>query len=397
MDTPSVNENSPMPGTAVRTSSGEARSETSRTSVTPVTLASHGDDEEAQDRRGFIPGVVAFWKKINNDWIFNLAGLLAYNFLMALFPILLLLIAGFGILLNYISPQTEVTLEQYIAGALPQNVGTIIVHGVTTHLRHSVGPLLLVGIVTSLITGSRLFLTLENCFGIIFRLRGRTPLRQNRMAFGMLLLYMVLLPILFLISIIPADIITLFDPHRQSAIGGSFLTASRILIGFLAAFLLFGATYMFVPHRLSRWKSWQRNWIGALVAAVLLIAYELLFPLYERLFLHADDYGSVAGFAIVILLFFYYLAFILLLGAEINSWAAGQRETAVDLPGVLHAVQAHRSVHGAAGPTAGQPNEEMQHDRWLSPASRYLLDSLKRLRAIRRNARQRLQKPPDTL
>jgi uncharacterized BrkB/YihY/UPF0761 family membrane protein len=112
-----------------------------------------------------------------HDWIFNLAGLLAYNFLMALFPLLLLLVAVLGIILNRISPQTELTVQQYIAGALPANVGTSIVEGVITHLKHSVGTLLLVGIVTSHITGSRLFLTLENCFGIIFRLGGRPPLR----------------------------------------------------------------------------------------------------------------------------------------------------------------------------------------------------------------------------
>jgi len=30
------------------------------------------------------------------------------------------------------------------------------------------------------------------------------------------------------------------------------------------------------------------------------------------------------------------------------------------MPGILHAVQAHRSTRGAAGPTAGEPQEEMQ-------------------------------------
>ena len=61
------------------------------------------------------------------------------------------------------------------------------------------------------------------------------------------------------------------------------------------------------------------------------------------------------------------VAFILLLGAEINSWVAGQRATATDLPGMLHAVQAHRTLRGAAGRTAGMPQEEMQrHSRaWL--------------------------------
>jgi hypothetical protein len=80
--------------------------------------------------------------------------------------------------------------------------------------------------------------------------------------------------------------------------------------------------------------------------------------------LNPGNYGAIAAFAVVTLVFFYYLAFILLLGAAVNSWVAGQRETATHVPGILHAVQAHGSTRGAAGPTAGQPQEEMQpHQR----------------------------------
>ncbi len=78
------------------------------------------------------------------------------------------------------------------------------------------------------------------------------------------------------------------------------------------------------------------------------------------MFLQPQNYGTAAGFAVVILIFFYYLAFILLLGAEINSWAAGQRETAGSLMAILHEVQAHNTTRGAAGPTAGLPQEDLQ-------------------------------------
>src|SRR5579859_7253343 len=60
-----------------------------------------------------------FWMKINNDWIFNLAGLLAYNFLMALFPLFLLLLAGAGVALQRISPGTDQQLQRTLAAALP--------------------------------------------------------------------------------------------------------------------------------------------------------------------------------------------------------------------------------------------------------------------------------------
>jgi uncharacterized BrkB/YihY/UPF0761 family membrane protein len=94
-----------------------------------------------------------------------------------------------------------------------------------------------------------------------------------------------------------------------------------------------------------------------------LVLFQLIFPIYETLALRPDNYGSVAAFAIVILLYFYYLAFILLLGAEVNSWASGQRETAGDIAAILHEVQAHNTTLGAAGPTAGMPQEDKQHHK----------------------------------
>ncbi|HLJ81009.1 MAG TPA: YihY/virulence factor BrkB family protein [Ktedonobacterales bacterium] len=305
-----------------------------------------------------------FWLKINNDWIFNLAGLLAYNFLMALFPVLLLLLAGFGVVLQIISPSAELQLQRTLAAALPGTTGAILVQGVTIRLRKSAGLLLAVGLVSAFVAGSRLFITLENCFGIIFRLRGRDLLRQNRMAFAMLILYLVIVPIVFLVSILPAGLVALVDPHGRSPLGGLLSGGARLLVWFAAALLFFGATYTFVPNRRAQWRAWQRNWTGTVVAAALLVLYEVLFRGYQRYLLQADNYGTIAAFAIVILLFLYYLAFILLLGAEINSWVAGQRAAAADLPGVLHAVQVHRTLRGAAGPTAGMPHEEMQrHSR----------------------------------
>jgi membrane protein len=301
-----------------------------------------------------------FWTKLNHDWIFNLAGLLAYNFLMALFPLLLLLLAGCGLVLQLLSPHAELQLQQSLAAQLPGTTGAILIHAVTTRLKKGAGLLLAVGLVAACLAGSRLFVTLEGCFGIIFRLRGRDPLRQNRMAFGMLGLYLVVVPVVFFISILPSGLVALLDPRGQSLLGVVLSDGARLLIRFAAALLFFGATYAFVPNRHGLYRTWRRNWRGTVVAAVLLVLYEGLFRLYQQYLLHADNYGTIAAFALVILLFLYYVAFIVLLGAEINSWAAGQRAAAADLPGVLHAVQAHRTLRGAAGPTAGMAHEEMQ-------------------------------------
>lgn len=310
-------------------------------------------------RRRITPWL-GFWAKLNNDWVFNLSAVLAYNFLMTVFPILLLLLAVAGVILGRLSSDAEQAFEQWIARAFPGDIGTAIVQGIVTNLTESVSLLLLVGLVGAFIGGSRLFITLENCFGIVFRLRGRGPVRQNLMAVGMLLLYLLLVPVVFLGTLIPPLLSALVPQQGRGAAVQWLITAAEPVLSVVVTALAVSMTYLFVPHRPVKWHTWREIWPGAVVTALLLLLYEAFFPWYREHFVHVDNYGSVGAFAIVILLFFYYLGLILLLGAEINSWAAGQRETAADLPGMLHAIQAHHTLQGAAGPTAGQPQEEMQ-------------------------------------
>ena len=99
-----------------------------------------------------IAPLVHFWQKLSNDWIFNLAGLLAYNFLMSIFPILLALLAIAGFILNAVSPGSEQQLVNAIAGALPggaSGTGGVIVKVALTNLQRQAGVLFVVGLVLS--------------------------------------------------------------------------------------------------------------------------------------------------------------------------------------------------------------------------------------------------------
>jgi membrane protein len=320
-------------------------------------------EPETQRLPPWLAPLVAFWIKINNDWIFNLAGLLAYNFLLTLFPILLLLLGGFGVALGNISPYAQQQFQATIAAFLPGQTGQVIVAGIVSNLKSSVSLLLLIGFVGAFLAGSHLFITLENCFGIVFRLRGRDFFHQNLMAIGMLLLYLVLVPVVFLGSLLPPLLRDVLPDSSHSAAAHVIIAVGYPLTALVVTSVAVGMTYVFVPNRPVHWHTVLDTWKGAAVTAALLLIYQIFFPWYTSHFVHVDNYGSIGAFAIIILLFFYYLGVILLLGAEVNSWAAGQRETASDLPGMLHAIQAHRSLHGAAGPTAGMSFEELQQHR----------------------------------
>jgi membrane protein len=304
-----------------------------------------------------------FWRKVSNDWVFNLSGLLAYNILMSIFPMLLALLALSGFIIGAISPGSEQALVRAIANALPggsSGTGGVVVHAVLHNLQRQAGAIFIIGLLTSIFTGSRLFITIENCFGVIFRLRGREVIRQNVVAIAMLLLYMALVPVLFLASFVPTAIVNAIQASGNSAVNSLLIHVIGLVAAFVVALVLFSAIYVVTPNRPVRISE---VWKGTLLAAGLLTIYETLFPIYESVVLRPDNYGSVAAFAIVVLVFFYYLALILLLGAEVNSWASGQRETAGDIAAILHEIQAHNTTRGAAGPTAGSVREDQQHSK----------------------------------
>lgn len=333
--------------------------ERARAHGTPDRRDTHGSGSNPLDEvKPELNTLSGFWTKINNDAIFNLAAMLAYNLLMSAFPILLVILAIGGFLLGAVSPHGQSNLQRSIGSALPG--GSALFVNVQHNLSHSAGLLLIVGIVVAIVSGSGLFMTMEWCFDIVFRLRMRDAIRQRLMSIGMLLLYAILIPIVLLASILPATIVRATSAGGNNPLYNFIVQAIGDLFSVIVAAILLGVMYVVVPNRHVEWKE---VWKGTLVGAILLVLYETLFPFYVSVFLKPQNYGSTAGFAVVILIFFYYLAFIIVLGAEINSWAAGQRQTAGALPGILHELQAHNTTRGAAGPTAGMPQEDMQHHK----------------------------------
>ena len=288
--------------------------------------------------------LLRFWIKINRDWMFNLAGMLAYNLLLAAFPLLILSISVLGIIFQYsasaCSPnRIEGQLIDSLASVLPAQISGIRgrPHGgaapitvLCDKLSSETFLLAAVGMIAGLWFGSRLFVKMENSFGVIFRLRSRSFLRQNGVALGMTVLFAVLGPLSVMVVVIPERLL--------EAAGGPHITSpllSRLIgsaCGLVIAFVLLELIYVVVPNQQVRLKD---VWVGALVAAVLLSAYELLFPIYARFLSSSTSYGAAAGLIVIVLLFFYYFANIILLGAEINSWFHGQQESSGDVATVL--------------------------------------------------------------
>jgi len=187
--------------------------------------------------------------------------------------------------------------------------------------------------VLSIFNGSRLFLFLEGCFDIIYQVRPRSVILQNVVAIAMVLVFVVLIPIMVLVSSLPALAVAMLQHTPLGHLPGSglLLSLSGIMGGLLVAYLLFQTIYLVVPHRRI---SFRKSWRGAVVAAVLLELYLVLFPLYVTYFL--SGLAAAVGL-LILLLFFYYFALIIFLGAEVNAFLAeGIHHMPYDLATMVH-------------------------------------------------------------
>jgi len=277
---------------------------------------------ENDSKKGVVSGIKeeakpfqAFVTKFTNDWSMNLSAALAYNLMLSTVPIIIVLLAVLGLVLGLLAPSATNAVFGSITKILPPQVnGGQIIQGARNQLQQSSGILGIIGVVSALFLGSRLFVLLETFFSIVYRVRPRSFLRQNLMALGMMVLFLILVPIMVLASYIPtlANTLLRVTPLGQNPV---LTTILSLLSGVVASFLLFEAIYIVVPNLHIRLR---HGWLGAIVAAIALQFYLYLFPIYAANVL--KNAAGAVGFAIILLVFFYYFAVLLFLGAEINAF-----------------------------------------------------------------------------
>ena len=296
-----------------------------------------------------VKSLQAFWTKFNNDWVMSFAAGLAFNLITAIFPIVIAIIAIAGFIFDSFVPSIQAHLITGIQNAFPPplNNDNILGPALTT-LSKNASFLLIFAVIFAIFGGSRLFVSIEGYFSIIYHTRQRNLIRQNVMALAMLLLFVVLVPLMVFVASIPAFVQSILNFPGN----GFTSTLIAILTGLLFAWILFEAIYIVVPNQ---HISFRNSWRGAIVAAVALEIYLLVFPLYVTHFL-GNDKGQI-GFAVILLFFFYYFAVILLLGAEINVFfAEGVRTTPDNLAAMVHQLTSHlptskKAIHEQAPPS----------------------------------------------
>src|SRR5919206_2261837 len=274
-----------------------------------------------------------FAQKFSKDWSMNMVSLLTYNLLTTIFPILLAILTAALYVLSSLSPQAFQQVVAQISGALPSGMtGAINLNALKTNLVHITGPLALISLAGMLWGGANLFSSMDNVFSIFFRTKARSFLRQKLMAIGMVVILAILLPL----SLAASSAVTA-DSFAFGSLLPPSLTIVLSIVGPLTSlfvlWVLFLLIYMVVPNPKVPFRI---AWRGAAAAALLFALFDLLFPLYFKLFLHGNSkYGAVAASLLVLVAWLWFFALITVIGAQINAVAMGIKPTRYDLPRTL--------------------------------------------------------------
>jgi membrane protein len=256
----------------------------------------------------------AFWNRAYKENITGLAGMVAYNLMLAVFPFALLVLFIFGRVVN--SPDIEHSVVLDIQRLFP-NVEQDALMTAIDRVRSSSTTIGIAAVVGGIWIGASFWGAMDTAFCRIYHVQCRGWVQQKRWSLVMLLALTLLLAASVSVPTIESAAISSAEdlPFGLSDIGPT-RTIVVIIGGFIATFGIISAIYWAVPKGHMPWRS---VWPGALFFSAITGAGNYVFPLYLTKISDLHRIGGTIGFILVALLWFYAISLALLAGAVINS------------------------------------------------------------------------------
>lgn len=262
---------------------------------------------------------VAEWQR---DKVSRLAAALAYYTTFALAPILIIAIAVASFLFEQSTVQERI-IEQ-MQGLLG-NSGAELVQEMLTNKSQTDGGFwaTIISIGLLIIGASGLFVQLQDALNTVWNVvpkpaKGQKNviwnlIRQRVLSFGMVLAIGFLLLVSLMVSAMLSGINAMFGDALAGWDLGWQILNTAVSFGIIT--LLFGLIYKVLPDVKI---SWSDVWVGAAITALLFTLGKFLIGLYLGNSSVASAYGAAGSF-VVLLLWIYYSAQILLFGAEFTQ------------------------------------------------------------------------------
>ena len=237
----------------------------------------------------------------------HLAAMIAYFAILAFVPLLFLALS----LLAFAGEQDESSyLIEELERAFPENSVDNILEAVT-EIQEQAAELSIIGGIGLIWAALGFFSVLESAFNIVYGLPNRPFIRQKSFV---LVLTAASLIVLFLALVIASVGVELVQRAGVAEGPLSYLYALVV-----STALLLGLTWSLYRLLTNTPLTWRETLPGAIVASILLQASFQVLPVFVRLsneLVALQAYGGL----VLLLVWLYVMANILVLGAEVNWW-----------------------------------------------------------------------------
>jgi membrane protein len=281
-----------------------------------------GDADTPTDipAKGWLQILKRSFKEISDDHLTLVAGGVAYTWFLALFPGLIAAVLIYGLVT---SPSEVSSQVSNLASGLPHNAQTLLtsqLKGITRTHNSGAGIGVIISIALALWSASAGMAGLVEALNIAY---DEDEERNFVVKRGLA----VLLTIGFIVFIAVAIGLVAVFPVVLSNLGSGILVTIlaqvvRWVVLVAAAVIALGLLYRVGPDRDAPAIKWLS--LGSVIATVIWIIASVAFSVYvDKFGSYGKTYGALAG-VVVLLLWFWITALVVLLGAEINSEAEGQ-------------------------------------------------------------------------
>ena len=256
----------------------------------------------------------AFWQRAYREGITGLAGMVAYNLMLALFPFTLLVLFIFGQVIQ--SPTIEDSVITDLEKLFPA-AGTDTLQNTLANIRDSSTTIGVLAVVGAIWIGTSFWGSLDTSFCRIYHVECRGWFEQKRFSLMMLVVTMLFFATTVMIPILESAFLNAADDlplglGNLSFMPNLILLAGALMLTFVIACLIF----YFVPKGHMPWRA---VWPGAIFLTITAGIAQWIFPLYLSEISTVQEIGGAIGFFLIALVWFYLLALGILAGAVINA------------------------------------------------------------------------------
>jgi membrane protein len=255
----------------------------------------------------------AFWQRAYRENVTGLAGMVAYNLALALFPFALLLLFIFGQVIENADIRESVLrdLEALFPAAEHDSLQEAL-----DRIRQRSTTIGIVAAIGAVWIGASFWGAMDTAFCRIYHVRCRGWVEQKRFALAMLLVVTLFLVASVAVPLAQGILASGADELPFGLDGVRGLRNVALLV--IALGLAFGVScliYYFVPKG---HVPWLGVWPGAMFLTATTAIANAVFPFYLA---HSsiDRIGGALGFILIALLWFYLISLALLAGAVINA------------------------------------------------------------------------------